>query len=98
MSLREARSAIEAYLSSNRSWASPVCRRLQLRNAIFVVRNSQFEPRTTLRALSYFEDGDLPKLPGAMQNALRSAAAGVKSEELPALIGNPNLAARSKER
>jgi len=31
----------------------------------------QFEPRTTLRALSYFADGDLPKLPASTQNALR---------------------------
>lgn len=31
----------------------------------------QFEPEVTLRALSYFADGDLPKLPFSMQNALR---------------------------
>jgi hypothetical protein len=36
------------------------------------IYGDQFEPRTTLRALSYFADGDLPKLPVSMQNAERS--------------------------
>jgi len=62
------------------------------------IYGEQFEPRTTLRALSYFADGDLPKLPTSMQNALRSAATGVKLEELPALIGKRDLALRGKER
>lgn len=30
---------------------------------------------------------DLPKLPASLQNALRSAAAGVKLDEMPVLIG-----------
>jgi hypothetical protein len=30
------------------------------------IYGGQFEPRTTLRALSYFADGDLPKLPVAV--------------------------------
>src|SRR5258708_2560903 len=36
----------------------------------------QFEPRTTLRALTYFTDGDLPSLPASLQHALRRAATG----------------------
>ena len=62
------------------------------------IYGDQFEPRTTLRALSYFADGDLPKLPTSMQNALRSAAAGVKLDELPMLVGKRDLASRGKER
>lgn len=62
------------------------------------IYGDQFEPLTTLRALSYFADGDLPKLPASMQNALRSAAAGVKLNELPVLIGKRDLALQGKER
>jgi hypothetical protein len=57
---------------------------------------NQFEPTTTLRALSYFADGDLPKLPASMQNALRTAAIGVKLDELPVLIGKRDLASQAK--
>ncbi len=62
------------------------------------IYGDKFEPRTTLRALSYFADGDLPKLPAAIQNALRTAAAGVKLDELPVLVGKPGLASRGDER
>lgn len=62
------------------------------------IYGDKFEPRTTLRALSYFADGDLPKLPAAIQNALRTAAAGVKLDELPVLVGKPDLASRGDER
>jgi predicted nucleotidyltransferase component of viral defense system len=62
------------------------------------IYGDQFEPRTTLRALSYFADGDLPKLPASMQNALRTAAIGVKLDELPVLIGKRDLAPQGKER
>lgn len=58
----------------------------------------QFEPGATLRALSYFADGDLPKLPVSMQNALRSAATGVELEALPVFIGRRDLASKGKER
>jgi|SRR5208283_580176 len=62
------------------------------------IYGEQFEPRTTLRALSYFADGDLPKLSVTMQSALRTAAAGVKLDELPVLIGKRDLASRGDER
>ncbi len=62
------------------------------------IYGDQFEPRTTLRALSHFADGDLPKLPASMQNALLTAATGVKLDELPVLIGKRDLAPRGKER
>ncbi len=47
------------------------------------IYGDQSEPRTTLRALNYFVDGDLPKLPASMHNVLRTAATGVKLDELP---------------
>ena len=62
------------------------------------IYGDQFDPRTTLRALSYFADGDLSKLPASVQNALRTAATGVKLDELPVLIGKRDLASQGKER
>lgn len=62
------------------------------------IYGEQFEPKTTLRALSYFADGDLPKLPASMQNALRNAAQGVKLDELPVLVGRRDLVSQGKER
>jgi hypothetical protein len=61
------------------------------------IYGDQFEPTTTLRALSYFADGDLPKLPASLQNALRTAAIGVKLDELPVLIGQRDLASQGKD-
>lgn len=62
------------------------------------IYGEQFEPRATLRALSYFADGDLPKLPVAVQNALKNAAKGVKLDELPVLTGRRDLASQGRER
>jgi hypothetical protein len=36
-------------------------------SAAKAIYGDQFEPRTTLRALSYFADGDLPKLPASLR-------------------------------
>src|SRR5437016_2115011 len=49
------------------------------------IRREQVEPRPTLRALSYFADGVLSRLPASMQ---LSAVTGVRLEELPVGIGN----------
>jgi hypothetical protein len=62
------------------------------------IYGDQFDPRTTLCALSYFADGDLPNLPVPMQSALRTAAAGVKLDELPVLIGKRGLTSQGDER
>jgi predicted nucleotidyltransferase component of viral defense system len=61
------------------------------------IYGDQFEPTTTVRALSYFADGDLPKLPASLQNALRTAAIGVKLDELPVLIGKRDLASQGND-
>ena len=62
------------------------------------IYGDKFEPRTTLRALTYFAEGNLPKLPESIQDALRSAAKGVKLDELPILIGKRGLSSQGKER
>ncbi len=61
------------------------------------IYEEHFRPRATARALSYFVDGNLPKPPGSMQNALRSAATSVKLEELPEFIGRRDRASKGKE-
>jgi hypothetical protein len=48
--------------------------------------------------VSYFANVDLPKLPASMQNALRTAAKGVKFDELTVLVGRRDLASQGKER
>ncbi len=45
----------------------------------------QFNPLITLKALSFFEDGDLPQLSHAVQERLASAARKVDLDRLPAL-------------
>jgi hypothetical protein len=62
------------------------------------IYGEQFEPRATLPALTYFADGDLPKLPTSIQKALQGAAKGVKLDELPRWTGNRDLAAQARER
>jgi hypothetical protein len=62
------------------------------------IYGEQFEPSATLRALTYFADGDLPTLPKSMQNALQGAVKGVKLNELPRLVGKRDLVARGRER
>jgi len=41
---------------------------------------------------------DLRKLPASMQNALQTAATGVKLDELPVPVGKRDLASQGKER
>ena len=63
----------------------PLPRMLAAASAIF---GSRFEPQSTLKALSYFGDGDLPTLPPAVQDRLRSAVRAVDLDHLPA-VGRP---------
>jgi hypothetical protein len=66
-------------------------------SAAKAIYGNQFEPTTMLRALSYFADGDLPKLHTSMQNALRTAAIGVKLDELPVPSGRRDLTSHGKD-
>jgi len=58
------------------------------------IYGEQFEPTATLRALTYFADGDLPKLSMLVQNALQSAAKSVELDKLPRLTGKRDRDAR----
>lgn len=49
------------------------------------IYGAQFNPQITLKALSYFEDGNLKTLPDAMKRRLARAAAAVDLDRLPVL-------------
>ncbi|HVJ52182.1 MAG TPA: nucleotidyl transferase AbiEii/AbiGii toxin family protein [Aliidongia sp.] len=53
--------------------------------AASAIYGRQFNPQITLKALSFFADGDLPGLPGAVQQRLAEAARKVDLDSLPAL-------------
>ena len=50
-----------------------------------IVHGSQFAPVPTLKALTYFGDGDLPTLPEDVKRRLSAAAAAVDPLQLPDL-------------
>ena len=52
---------------------------------------SSFNPEITLKALSYFDDGDLPSLPDEIKNRLVVAARDVDLEHLPNIDQGKNL-------
>lgn len=49
------------------------------------VYGGEFDPRRTLRALTFFDDGNLPELEQKAQTRLRNAVAAVKLDALPFL-------------
>jgi hypothetical protein len=49
------------------------------------IYGTAFEPQITLKALTYFGDGDLPTLPAHTQRRLAAAATAVDLDALPAL-------------
>jgi hypothetical protein len=53
--------------------------------AAMLIYGPAFMPTPTLKALSFFGDGDLPSLPAAMQRRLARAAAEVDPQRLPHL-------------
>lgn len=55
------------------------------------VFGGEFEPSRTLRALTFFEDGNLPELDEKVLSQLRNAVAEVRLEELPVLASRPGL-------
>jgi hypothetical protein len=61
---------------------------IDLPQALAAARNiygPAFEPTPTLKALTYFDDGDLTSLPGALRQRLVRAAAAVDPLRLPSL-------------
>ena len=49
------------------------------------IHGAQFNPQSTLKALSYFEDGNLRRLPEPVKDRLRQAVRDVDLDRLPAL-------------
>ena len=63
--------------------------RVDLPTALAAARaiyGTQFNPQSTLKALSYFEDGNLRRLPLPMKNRLARAARAVDLDRLPAIV------------
>ncbi len=55
------------------------------------VYGQSFNGALTLKALAYFEDGDLPSLSHGLQDKLRKAAASVDLRKLPHVIARPGI-------
>ncbi len=55
------------------------------------IYGAEFVPSRTLRALTFFEDGNLPELEQSVRAQLRNAVAEVNLEQLPALAGRKGL-------
>jgi hypothetical protein len=53
--------------------------------AACAIYGAQFNPQSTLKALSYFEDGNLRRLPLPVKDRLAQAARGVDLDRLPVL-------------
>lgn len=47
------------------------------------IHGEEYNAMLTLKALTYFGDGDLAELPGAVRDRLSSAAAGVDPGSIP---------------
>jgi hypothetical protein len=58
----------------------------------------KFDPAISLRALSYFGDGDVTQLSPEAQKRLVQAVAGVNLERLPLLVGRPGLSPEGRSR
>jgi hypothetical protein len=54
-------------------------------SAAMAIYGKQFNPQITLKALSYFGDGNLPQLPQATQDRLAKAAREVDLDRLPVI-------------
>ena len=63
--------------------------RIDLPTALAAARaiyGAQFNPQLTLKALSYFEDGNLPRLPRATKDRLAKAVRDVDLDRLPTIV------------
>jgi hypothetical protein len=59
--------------------------------AAAAIYGTYFNGALSLKALTFFEDGDLPSLPPASQKRLREAATSVNLRDLPLLAAKPDL-------
>ncbi len=54
-----------------------------------------FNALTALKALTYFEDGNLRSVPLPTRDRLRRAAVGINLEQLPVIQAKPGIVTRS---
>ncbi len=55
------------------------------------VFGKMFNAMATLKALTYFGDGNLPSLPQMIQDRLRTSAEALKLEALPQVVAKPGI-------
>jgi hypothetical protein len=68
--------------------------RINLPTALAAARaiyGTQFNPQITLKALSYFEDGNVNRLPKAVKTRLARTACAVDLDHLPIITASDNL-------
>jgi hypothetical protein len=65
--------------------------------AAAAIYGKDFNGALSLKALTFFEDGDLPSLTPAVQKRLLEAATSVNLKELPLVVGRPGLSRREEE-
>jgi hypothetical protein len=65
--------------------------------AAAAVFGKEFNGALTLKALTYFKDGDLPSLPSDLRARLRSAAIEVSLKPLPAMAARDGVSAVTEE-
>ena len=59
--------------------------------AAAAVFGDRFDPSATLKALTFFRDGDLHRVPGSVRERLVRAADGVDPDRIPRLSARPGL-------
>jgi len=64
-------------------------------NAVY---GKTFNVMVALKALTYFEDGNLPNLSVTVQEQLRKTALEVKLDRLPQTVGRPGITRRDSSR
>ncbi len=65
--------------------------------AAAAIYGKNFNGALSLKALTYFEDGDLPSLTSAVQKRLLEAATSVNLKELPVVGARPGLSRQEEE-
>jgi hypothetical protein len=59
--------------------------------AAVAIYGKEFNGALSLKALTFFEDGDLPRLPSEARKKLQGAATSVNLKELPSVAARPGL-------
>ena len=65
--------------------------------AAAAIYGKEFNGALSLKALTFFKDGDLPSLTPAVQKQLLEAATSVNLKELPLVVARPGLSGQEEE-